>query len=76
MGVPMLRSLKAADCYAHANECGRNAETAFLKEMRDNFLRLQQIWLNLGRSYELAERLGPAANKINVSALSLTSKPL
>jgi hypothetical protein len=52
-----------SDCHALADECGRKAETAFTEEMRDSFLRLQKIWLNLARGYELAERLGPSQSR-------------
>lgn len=44
-------------CRARAEECARKADEAFTEEMREEFLRLRQSWLNLARSYEFAERL-------------------
>jgi hypothetical protein len=58
-GSQMLRKLSenVAHCYRHAEECRRKAEDAFTDEMREDFLRLEQSWLNLAHSYEFAERL-------------------
>jgi hypothetical protein len=55
----MLRKLskEIASCYAHAEACKRKADSALTDERREDFLRLQQSWLTLARSYEFAERL-------------------
>jgi uncharacterized protein with PIN domain len=55
----MLRKLskEVGDCYAHAEECARKAKEAIFEELRNDYLRLQQSWLTLARSYEFAERL-------------------
>lgn len=55
----MLKSLskEIRDCHAHAENCEERAETALNAEMRKDFLRLRDSWLNLARSYEFAEQL-------------------
>lgn len=54
----MMRKLSqdVAECYARAEDCQRKAEQAFTADTQQDFLRLQQSWLNLARSYEFAER--------------------
>ncbi len=46
------------DCYRHAEDCARRAETERDPELRKDFLDLERRWLLLARSYEFAERLG------------------
>jgi hypothetical protein len=55
----MLRQLgdEVRECYARAEECARKAKNAFSEDMRDDFLRLEQSWLTLARSFEFAGRL-------------------
>ena len=55
----MLRKLseEIRECYAHAEECARKAKEVTVEELRNDFLRRQQSWLALARSYEFAERL-------------------
>lgn len=55
----MLKSLskEICDCHARADACAEKAKNAFNEEMREDFLRLQDSWLKLARSYEFAERL-------------------
>jgi hypothetical protein len=55
----MLRKLsdEIADCYAHAETCGRKAAEATTDHERDGYLSLQQHWLTLARSREFTERL-------------------
>ncbi len=55
----MLRTLsdKIAECQAHAETCARKAAEAPTDKVRDDYLRLQQHWLTLARSYDLEERL-------------------
>jgi len=55
----MLQGLskEIRDCYARAEACARKAEQSFSEEMRADFLRLEQSWLTLARSYEFAVRL-------------------
>lgn len=44
-------------CYQKAEACARQAETASNGAGRADFLRLEQGWLELARSYELGQRL-------------------
>jgi hypothetical protein len=55
----MLRSFseEIRHCYEHAEACARKAEYAASEEMRHDFLRLEQSWLQLARSYQLVEGL-------------------
>ena len=45
-------SKEMRDCYAHAKACARKAEDALTEEGLADFLRLEQSWLALARSYE------------------------
>lgn len=45
------------ECRAHAAHCARKAQTALEPDVRDDFLRLEQNWLQLARSYEFAQQL-------------------
>lgn len=55
----MLRKLsnEIADCHAQAETCARKAAKAATDRERGDYLRLQQRWLTLARSYELEGRL-------------------
>ena len=55
----MVRKLstEATDCYVQASAYARKAKLASTGEMRESFLRLEQSWLSLARSYELSDRL-------------------
>lgn len=43
------------ECREHAASCARKAESVFARDARDDFLRLEQSWLQLARSYEFAQ---------------------
>ncbi|HEX4043393.1 MAG TPA: hypothetical protein VHY10_16970 [Xanthobacteraceae bacterium] len=45
------------DCRKHAAHCARKANAALDREAREDFLRLEQSWLQLARSYEVAQVL-------------------
>jgi hypothetical protein len=45
------------DCRAHAVRCARQAANAACLDIREDFLRLEQSWLQLARSYERARDL-------------------
>jgi hypothetical protein len=40
-----------------AEECGREAAEAVSQQVRNDYLRIQQTWLKLARSYEFGELL-------------------
>jgi hypothetical protein len=44
-------------CYEHAEECARQAQAVQNKKLRADYLRLEERWLKLARSYELGQRL-------------------
>ncbi|MGB7037021.1 MAG: hypothetical protein WBD71_16025 [Xanthobacteraceae bacterium] len=44
-----------AECRAHAADCARKAESMREQKSREDFLRLEQSWLRLARSYEFAQ---------------------
>jgi hypothetical protein len=50
-------SQEIIDCHTRAEEYQRKADTAASDQSRRDFLALQQSWLSLAGSYELAERL-------------------
>ena len=58
------------ECRAHAAHCARQANDAACPEIREDFLRLEQNWLQLARSYERAQDLarGTADGNGNESA--------
>jgi hypothetical protein len=55
----MLQSLSAEIhcCYEHAEQCARRAKNVTDNKLRADYLRLEQGWLKLARSYELGRRL-------------------
>lgn len=55
----MLRKLskEVRDCYARAEECARKAKQVVNEELQKDYLRTQQSWLTVARSYEFVERL-------------------
>ena len=42
---------------AHAANCAREAKNAACPNIREDFLRLEQNWLQLARSYEIAQQI-------------------
>jgi hypothetical protein len=50
-------------CHAHAEECARRAKEAADDNSRDEYLRLEERWLLLARSYELWECLTRFSNE-------------
>lgn len=53
MTADLVKSI--AECRAHAADCLRKAESMREQETREDFLRLEQSWLRLARSYEFAQ---------------------
>ena len=55
----MLRTLNrdVRSCHEHAEACARAANAASTDALRADFLRLEDGWLTLARSYELSIRL-------------------
>jgi 16S rRNA U1498 N3-methylase RsmE len=45
------------ECRKHAAHCARQANDATSPEIREDFLRLEQNWLQLAGSYERAQDL-------------------
>ncbi len=59
----MLRkfSQEVANCYSHADNCGRRAKAAPTDELRQDFLLLKESWLTLAQSYQFGARLNDFA---------------
>jgi hypothetical protein len=55
MPRPLTREIE--DCLAHAAHCARQAEKAASPDVRADFLRLEQNWLQLAHSYEIAQEI-------------------
>jgi len=55
----MLRALSSEirECYRHAEECKRRAESSVDPSTRTDFLEMERRWLFLAHSYEFTERL-------------------
>jgi hypothetical protein len=65
MPLPLTKEIE--DCLAHAAHCARQATNAACPSIREDFLRLEQNWLQLARSYQNAQQIVSA--EINGSAL-------
>jgi hypothetical protein len=55
MPLPLTKEIE--DCQAHAAHCARQAKTAACPNIREDFLRLEQNWLQLARSYQNARQI-------------------
>ncbi|MFZ2076027.1 MAG: hypothetical protein WAV38_05115 [Xanthobacteraceae bacterium] len=55
MPLPLTKEIE--DCQAHAAHCARQAKNAAYPNIREDFLRLEQNWLQLARSYEVAQQI-------------------
>jgi hypothetical protein len=45
------------DCLTHAAHCARQAKDTTCPDIREDFLRLEQNWLQLARSYEVTQQI-------------------
>jgi hypothetical protein len=54
MPLPLTKEIE--DCQAHAAHCARQARDAACPNIRADFLRLEQNWLQLAHSYEIAQQ--------------------
>ena len=55
MPLPLTKEIE--DCLDHAAHCAGQAKTAACPNIRQDFLRLEQNWLQLARSYENAQQI-------------------
>ena len=55
MPLPLIKEIE--DCQAHAAHCAHQAHDAACPNIRQDFLRLEQSWLQLARSYEVAQQI-------------------
>jgi hypothetical protein len=69
--MPLPLSKEIEDCQAHAAHCARQAKDAACPNIREDFLRLEQNWLQLARSYEIAQQFVTSEIKRN----ALHSRP-
>ena len=53
--MPPPLSKEIEDCLAHAAHCARQAKITAYPKVREDFLRLEQNWLQLARSYKTAQ---------------------
>jgi hypothetical protein len=69
----MLQNLseQIRECYAHAEDCSRQAKEQCDPKFRDDFLDCERRWLRLARSYELAERI----QRFSTTRSSATGNP-
>lgn len=57
MQMQPLLTKEIEDCLEHAAHCARQAKGAACPNIREDFLRLEQNWLQLARSYEVARQI-------------------
>jgi hypothetical protein len=58
--MPLSLTKEIEGCRAHAAHCALQARNAACADIREDFLRLEQNWLQLARSYEIAQRIASA----------------
>lgn len=61
--MPLPLSKEIEECRAHAAHCARQAKNAACPDIREDFLRLEQNWRQLARSYEVARRIASPGTK-------------
>jgi hypothetical protein len=69
MPLPLIKEIE--DCQAHAAHCARQAIDAACPNLREDFLRLEQSWLQLAHSYEVAQRILSAGTNGSAQAARL-----
>jgi hypothetical protein len=67
MPLPLIKEIE--DCQAHAAHCARQATDAACPNIRQDFLRLEQSWLQLAHSYEVAQQILSAGPNGSARAL-------
>jgi hypothetical protein len=55
--MPLPLSKEIEECRAHAAHCARQAKSTACPDIREDFRRLEQNWLQLVRSYEVAQQI-------------------
>jgi len=55
--MPLSLTKEIEDCQAHAAHCAGRARIAACPDIREDFLRLEQNWLQLARSYQIAQQI-------------------
>jgi len=55
MPLPLIKEIE--DCEAHAAHCARQAKNAACPNIREDFLRLEQSWLQLAHNYQVAQQI-------------------
>ena len=63
--MPLPISKEIEECRAHAAHCARQAKSTACPDIREDFRRLEQNWLQLARSYEVAQHVSPGTKSDN-----------
>jgi hypothetical protein len=61
--MPLPLSKEIEECRAHAAHCARQAKSTACPDIREDFRRLEQNWLQLARSYEVAQQIANPETK-------------
>jgi hypothetical protein len=61
--MPLPLSKEIEECRAHAAHCARQAKSTACPDIREDFRRLEQNWLQLARSYEVAQQIASPGTK-------------
>lgn len=62
--IPLPLTKEIEECRAHAAHCARQAKSAACPDIREDFLRLEQNWLQLARGYEVAQQIGSPGTEV------------
>jgi hypothetical protein len=63
MPLPVTKQIE--ECRAHAAHCARQAKSTACPDIREDFRRLEQNWLQLARSYEVAQEIVSPGTKFD-----------
>jgi hypothetical protein len=63
--MPLPLSKEIEECRAHAAHCARQAKSTACPDIREDFRRLEQNWLQLARSYEVAQQIVSPGTKFD-----------
>ena len=61
--MPLPLNKEIEECRAHAAHCARQAKSTACPDIREDFRRLEQNWLQLARSYEVAQQIVSPSTK-------------
>jgi len=73
--MPLPLSKEIEECRAHAAHCARQAKSAACPDICEDFRRLEQNWLQLARSYEVARQIVSPGTKFDDGGMNAPGSP-